>query len=108
MRELLDELIDVRSREMLRGNREHFEYFHSNHEGYAVLLEEMDEALTEMRRADSMLHNLWESKIKTDSSVYDNCRVLEKTLLNLSAEALQASAMAHKMMMSELYRKGTE
>lgn len=108
MMELLTELMDVRGREMLRGNREHFEYFHSNHEGYAVLLEEMDEALSEMRRADSMLRHLWESKIKTDGLVYDNCRDLERTLLKLSAEALQASAMAHKMMMSELYRKGTE
>lgn len=108
MRELLDELIDARSREMLRGNREHFEYFHSNHEGYAVLLEEFEETQMELHMADIALKAMWRCGVKADESVYDTCKELERILLNASAEALQASAMAHKMMMSELYRKGNE
>lgn len=74
-----------------------FPLFHSLHEGYAVLLEEIEEAREALNFAEGSLSMLW-------AHVRDNNagRALEfagrirEHALDLAAEAVQAAAMAQK------------
>ena len=74
-----------------------FPLFHSVHEGYAVLLEEVEEAQESLNFAEGSLSMIW-------AHVRDNNagRALEfagrvrEHALDLAAEAVQAAAMAQK------------
>lgn len=71
--------------------------FHSLHEGYAVLLEEMEEARSELIDAEACLLRLWEA-VKGDRTVeaQSAARNLEWHAVCLAAEAIQVAAMARK------------
>lgn len=75
-----------------------FPLFHSMHEGYAVLLEEVEEAREALTRTEISLSALW-------AHVRDNNagRALEfagrvrEHALDLAVEAVQVAAMAQKL-----------
>ena len=74
-----------------------FPLFHSMHEGYAVLLEEVEEARESLNLAEGSLSMLW-------AHIRDNnaARALEfagrvrEHALDLAVEAVQVAAMAQK------------
>ena len=72
--------------------------FHSPHEGWAVLLEEVEEATQEMEAVRRLTQAAWEG-VKLDSAedVYDYAKDAEKRAVYLAAEAIQVSAMARKL-----------
>lgn len=85
--------------EKLRANKEHPPRFNSPHEGYAVILEEYEEASEEQRYFKSSLDSLWIA-VRSDR----NPDVLERILntmkeraINLVMEAIQVAAMTQKM-----------
>lgn len=86
--------------EELRCAKENHEDFHSLHEGYAVMLEEIEECQDELRAIQQHTSDLWCS-VKDDS--VDNAAVeitkIELAAVNLAAEAIQVAAMARKAML---------
>ena len=70
----------------------------SDHESYAVLLEEVQEAQFECKGVDLALSVFWEKCKKNDTDEYklDICRKLENRALLAACEFIQVAAMAHK------------
>ena len=74
-----------------------FPPFHSLHEGYAVLLEEVEEVNEEVDYIENTVKGIWRS-VKADNieiALYCADRV-EDHAIRLAAEAIQVAAMAKK------------
>lgn len=70
--------------------------FHSTHEGYAVLLEEIEEAVSVQREIEACREMMWEH-IKQDSpKAFEYAQRIERYATHMAAEALQVAAMAQK------------
>lgn len=69
--------------------------FHSDHEGYAVLLEEVEEAKTELKYLEQDLQDAWAS-IKADNPPYKEIEQLKRRAKMLAAEAVQVVAVTDK------------
>ena len=91
---LIPALVDVELREANRNNPP----FHSLHEGYAVLLEEMEETKEALGMVDFRLGQLW-GFIRADLSftVKGTAATLKAEAIHLAAEAIQVAAMAEKI-----------
>ena len=89
----LRKLVDL---ELEAANREN-PPFHSAHEGYAVILEEVEEARRELERVNACEASLWEL-IRTNRvwALLEVVDALENHAVRLAAEALQVAAMARK------------
>lgn len=74
--------------------------FASAHEGYAVILEEVQEAEDELEAAKLSLDCLWNAIRKDKAAdVQRSCaKPIEKVALRLAGEAVQVAAMARKFM----------
>lgn len=85
------------------AKEEHGKKFSSMHEGYAVLLEEIEEARAEMDAVmnDAHLRYLWES-VKEDNAEHamDAAHIIRTRAACLACEAIQVSAMATKFLVS--------
>lgn len=72
--------------------------FHSLHEGYAVILEEMQELREEVQSAGVYMDRLWD-QVRYDN--HDRAREfaarIRDTAIHAAAEALQVAAMAQKL-----------
>lgn len=73
--------------------------YNSLHEGYAVLLEEVEEAEKELDYIKNHLAMMWDS-VKSDDTndVKSNARVIALDAVNLAKEACQIAAVARKIM----------
>lgn len=71
--------------------------FHSPHEGYAVLLEEVEETHAELIDMEVSMKNLW-GCVKQDNGGGGAAwaRDIESRAVHLAAEAIQVAAMARK------------
>lgn len=69
--------------------------FSSSHEGYAVLLEELDEAESDLYAAKSCIDELWFG-IKRNEDCAETVEELRKAAISLACEAIQVAAMAEK------------
>lgn len=74
--------------------------FHSAHEGYAVILEEVDEANMEMVNMDEAINGLWES-IKENNAYCSEkiTKSIKRYATNLACEAVQIAAMCDKLLL---------
>lgn len=74
-----------------------FPLFHSLHEGYAVLLEEVEEARESLNLAEGSLSTLW-AHIRDNNAgcALEFAGRIREHALDLAAEAVQAAAMAQK------------
>ena len=81
--------------ELEDANKHHPKYFASDHEAYAVIKEELEEAEQEMRELSAGLDLMW-SRIKWDESIEDNLIDLKRTAYFLIAEVVQVYAMCEK------------
>ena len=97
MNKALQKLPALVAEELEAANAEHAQ-FHSLHEGYAVMLEEVEECADELKCIENALNCMW-GNVKHDATV--NARqctdYLEQHALYLAAEAIQVAAMARKM-----------
>lgn len=70
--------------------------YHSTHEGYAVLKEEVEEAAEDMKQMEQKLEHLWET-IKINFSVDDELTRLKAVAVALAGEAVQCAAALGKL-----------
>lgn len=73
--------------------------YHSAHEGYAVLLEEVQEAEEQLEYAKRSLDQVWES-VRSDAPsavLHDRVRRVEHYANQLAAEAVQVGAVCRRM-----------
>ena len=93
---------DVRvlvGKELAAANKQ-FPQFHSWHEGYAVILEEMEELKEEVEKADSYLAFAW-GEIRIDDDCEDFISGVERYAINAACEAIQVAAMCKKFLEME-------
>lgn len=81
----------------LQHAKENHEPFHSLHEGYAVLLEEVEECMDELQAVQIRTSRLWDA-VKEDATDEALCFLdqIEEAAVRLASEAIQVAAMARK------------
>ena len=96
MNAVKSQLAELVSVELERAKEEH-EDFHSLHEGYAVLLEEIDESRDELQIIQADAAALWRC-VKNDNALEAKLALveIEDAAVCLAAEAIQVAAMAQK------------
>lgn len=82
------------SEELIEANAEN-PMFHSEHEAYAVIKEELEEAEYEMEKAKEHLERMW-ILVKRDSYCLEQVDMLKGRIISLIQEAIQVAAMCDK------------
>lgn len=93
MKRLMKSVNELVSQELKMANT-NFPQFNSKHEGYAVLLEEVEEAEWDMEAVKSATDSLW-SAIKSDMPSISVAGV-KHYAVRLACEAIQVAAMCDK------------
>ncbi len=76
----------------------HGALFASAHEGYGVIAEELQEAVTEVERAQSVMYQLLKAiHQEKPQTICDFADYLRDTAVNGSAELVQVAAMCEKL-----------
>ena len=72
--------------------------FASTHEGYGVIAEELQEAVTEAERAQAVMHQLLKAIHREKAqTICDLADYIRDTAVNGAAELIQVAAMCEKM-----------
>ena len=93
---------DVRAlvdKELAAAN-ERFPQFHSQHEGYAVIREEIEETREQLDAVDRHLNYLWD-RVKCDCAAREQVEYMKRFAINAACEAIQVAAMAQKFLEME-------
>ena len=102
MKKKVEELI----KEELEAACDNWPMFASLHEGYAVLQEEIEEAISELDKIEVYADCMWDSvKLNQDMAAIRLSKKIKKHAENLISEAVQVAAMAEKIILSEKQRK---
>lgn len=104
MKEILETVIDASNEELIRAIKEHG-LFASDHEGIAIIEEEIMEALEEINAAAKAFCNLKNSvfhDMPAEKVAEQNMKILRAALLG-SCELIQVAAMTKKF---DAARKG--
>lgn len=83
--------------ELDMASEENGERFHSGHEAYAVIKEEIEEMQCECEIEGYWLIDMW-AKVTHDSNYGHELSMLENTAIKCACEAIQVAAMARKAM----------
>lgn len=98
MKRLLAEMRKTVENELLRAQTGHGTHYHSPHEGYGVLTEELFEAKQEVERltnaAGVLLYDLHENN---QQAMYDCLGIIEEYATLAACEYAQVAAVARKM-----------
>jgi hypothetical protein len=94
MKRLLEQVEKLTAAELARSY-EKFPAFNGPHEGYAVILEEVDELKDEVNVLECDMGGLWQA-VKHNEKPNDRLKIIKNLALNTSAEAIQVAAMAQK------------
>ena len=97
-----DDVIELIEKELKSAN-EKFPLFASNHEGYAILKEEIEEAKDEVVWVKEKLGCMWEL-IKKNHDATLEAEFLKEFAIQGAVELIQVAAMAQKFMDSERIR----
>lgn len=102
---MIDEKVieEMIQQELKEANREH-PMFHSEHEAYAVLAEEVEEACEDMIHIKTNMDLLWKN-VKNDLYTNKNYREIHKKAVHIIQEAIQVAAMAEKALVSQEWRR---
>lgn len=71
--------------------------FSSPHEGWAVLLEEIEEMAEEVKEVRDAHGLIWQL-VRKDRSAYGCAKLIKEAAVQAAAEAVQVAAMAEKFM----------
>ena len=93
-----DDVEGLITKEVHAANKK-FPMFHSNHEGAAVIFEEIQEAEEQMNEVYRTFKILWDL-IKHDVESEHCVSVIRESAIKLSVEAIQVAAMAEKFLAS--------
>lgn len=85
---------ELATNELERANKD-WPAFHSRHEAYGVMLEELEESTDELENAKIVLEYFWRG-VKEDYTDTDAIEILKTRALNCAAECVQLAAMAQK------------
>ena len=96
-RKEIERLVDI---ELAEAN-ERYPLFHSPHEAYAVLLEEVEELEYEANWVKGLLDVMWR-EVKADEDILQTANDIHKRAVMLVQEAIQVAAMCKKVEMSKL------
>jgi hypothetical protein len=99
MKELLTGVNILAGIELERAAIENGKEFVDMHQGYAVLLEEVQEAKEELDRVDQKLKLVW-GATRRDEYPEEAIQMLNHYAKLVACEAIQAAAMAQKFMNS--------
>ena len=91
----------------LESANQRFPMFRSDHEGAAVIVEEIEEAEHELKEMQFEFKEMWRS-IKLNAGGTAFCDAVLKRSLNLACEAIQVAAMAQKFIDSQKEREKSE
>ena len=91
----------------LESANHRFPMFRSDHEGAAVIYEEMQEAENELKNAQEYFKALWES-VKQNVDAKWCAESVKIASVNLACEAIQVAAMAQKFIDSQKEREKSE
>jgi len=82
--------------ELARANKQ-FPQFHSPHEGWAIICEEVEEAKVDMGQVD-LLNNSLRREVFSDNEKCADMHIksMRKAAVELAAEAIQVAAMCDK------------
>lgn len=94
MNAVYDDVVKLVDKELESANKK-FPLFRSAHEGYAVILEEVDEAREEVEDMNGLVDFLWKA-VKVDSEVENFLVGIQIKAEALACEAIQVAAMAKK------------
>ena len=84
----------------LSAANERFPQFHSQHEGYAVILEEFDEMKEQAEAAERFLGYMWD-RVKHNSPAKSQVENVMLFSENVACEAIQVAAMCKKFLEME-------
>ena len=90
--------------EHYRANQEHDPIFASNHEAYAVILEELCETIDEVKEVDKQLQELWRN-VRNDEPIGEIADEAMNYVIKAIQEMVQVGAMLRKARLSENFRK---
>lgn len=89
----------------LEAANQKFPVFHSDHEGAAVVFEEIEECKQEIENLEIQFEVLW-SYVKADNKIsVITSKRLKLAAANLACEAIQVAAMAQKFIDSQKERE---
>ncbi|SKB01042.1 hypothetical protein SAMN05443428_1536 [Caloramator quimbayensis] len=97
MKELIKDVDMVIINELKRAISEHAP-MNSQHEGFAVILEEVDEANEEIENIDTALKMLWE-RVKRNDNAEDEAKMLLNYSRLAAAEIIQVATMAQRFIL---------
>ena len=98
MNKLIEEVTELVEREYGRAGAKFGLTNHSDHESYAILLEELQEAEQEMAQFKKSMSDFWHF-VKSDYDDHDKfveCVEMHKRALLAACEMIQVAAMAKK------------
>ena len=81
----------------LAAANERFPQFHSAHEGWAVIKEEMEETEEELAKMKIYLAGAW-GNITSDVQANSDIESLKQRAINAACEAVQVAAMCQKFL----------
>lgn len=87
--------------ELQYAQRDNGQTFHSPHEGFGVLYEEMYEAKTEAEKADRLMKMMLQCIHRNNAyGINNTAELLERYATNAACEYIQVAAMAKKMQLT--------
>lgn len=98
MEKLIAEVRECVEREYGRASAKFGPTNNSDHESYAILLEEVDEAKDEISHVDDNLDAFWTSVMRNhwDTVKLQQCKNVERCAILAACELIQVAAMAKK------------
>ena len=85
-----------------------FPVFHSDYEGAAVILEEIEETRSEMLDMELNYKSLWQTIKENFINTASYAELIFDDAINLACEAIQVAAMAQKFIDSQKEREKIE
>lgn len=92
-----EEIQALFDKELAKAN-EHNSQFHSAHEGYAVLLEEIEEVNDVWYRLRGFVEDIWTFNAKKNETTSEYVEATKKFTAELIKEAIQVGAMCDKFL----------